>query len=98
MYVKPYLLAAGLLAVAGCAGNVTIPSLGLDHPANPRAAAAPLSPPPIVPEAKKVMADMRGMRGMNHGSMKEMQEMDHGSMKGMDQDSMQGMEGEQHAY
>ncbi|MGH8502918.1 MAG: cupredoxin domain-containing protein [Gammaproteobacteria bacterium] len=52
--------------MAGCAGNVTIPSLGLDHPANPRAAAAPLPPTPTVPEAKKVMADMRGMQG--HGA------------------------------
>jgi len=98
MYVNPFLLAAGLLAVAGCAGNVTIPSLGLDHPANPRAAAAPLPPPPIVPEAKKVMADMQGMQGMNHGSMKGMQGMDHGSMQGMEGMSMAGgaMEGMDH--
>ncbi len=100
MYVKPFLLAAGLLAVAGCAGNVTIPSLSLDHPANPQAAAAPLPSPPVVPKAQKVMADMQGMEGMdhgsmgmNHGSMQGMQGMDNGAMQGMDHGSMKGMDG-----
>jgi uncharacterized cupredoxin-like copper-binding protein len=101
MYVKSFLLAAGLLALTGCVGNVTIPSLGLDHPANPQAAAAPLPPPPTVPKAKKVMVDMQGMQGMDHGSMggmkhgsmQRMQEMDHGAMQAMDHESMKGMGG-----
>lgn len=89
MRVRPLLLAASALAVAGCAGNVTIPSPGLDHPANPQAAAAPLPPLPSVPDATAPTGG--GMQGMNHGSMRG---MDHGSsMPGMDHGSMQGMQG-----
>jgi hypothetical protein len=83
MSVKPYLLAAGLFVVAGCAGNVTVPSPGLDHPANPQAAAA--SPPPdtMIPVAGKSPQAMDGMQGINHSSIPSMQGMDHGSMGNM---------------
>lgn len=79
MRVKSFVLAAGLLAVAGCAGNVSVPPPGPDHPANPRAAAAP----------GKEAGTMGGMRRMNHGSMRG---MDHGSMKGMNHDAMPAMD------
>lgn len=87
MWVKSLLLAAGALAVAGCAGNVTIPSPGLDHPANPQAAAAPLPPLPSVPDAT---APTGG--GMDHDS--SMPGMDHGSMRGME--GMRGMPDTEH--
>jgi hypothetical protein len=91
MYVRSLLLATALLALAGCAGNVTVPPPGLEHPANPKAAAAPLPPSPTIPEVSKPMRG--GMQGMNHGSM---QGMDHGSMEGMRHGSMQGMQGVDH--
>jgi hypothetical protein len=64
-----------MLAVASCAGNVTIPSAGINHPANPRAAAPPLSSGPMIPLLKKRPQTIEGMQGMNHGSV---QGMDHG--------------------
>ncbi|MGI8740847.1 MAG: hypothetical protein ACR2KU_14975 [Gammaproteobacteria bacterium] len=76
MYVKSFLLAVGLFALTGCAAGITIPSLSPDHPANPHAAAAPLPAPPSVPEANKVkagMREMKGMQGMDH----DMQGMPH---------------------
>ena len=91
MYVRSLLLATALLALAGCAGNVTVPPPGLEHPANPKAAAALLPPSPTIPEVSKPMRG--GMQDMNHGSM---QGMDHGSMEGMRHGSMQGMQGMDH--
>lgn len=88
MCVKSLVLAAGLSAVAGCAGNVTIPPLGLDHPANPQAAAAPLPPSARTPLVENDATAMDGMQEMDHGAMKG---MDHGSKKGMNHESMQGM-------
>lgn len=91
MCVRSFVLAAALLAVTGCAGNVTAPLPGLDHPANPKAAAAPLPPSPTIPEASEPMGGgMQGMQGMSNGSV---QGIDHGSMKGMNHGSMQGMQG-----
>ncbi len=77
MYVKSFLLAVGLLAVAGCVGNVSVPPPGPDHPASPRAAAAPLPSPTAIPASGKRVGTMGGMRGMDYGAMKG---MDHGSM------------------
>lgn len=91
MYVRWLLLATALLALAGCAGNVTVPPPGLEHPANPKAAAALLPPSPTIPEVSKFVRG--GMHDMNHGSM---QGMDHGSMEGMRHGSMQGMQGMDH--
>lgn len=90
MCVKSFVLAAGLLAVAGCAGNVTIPLPDLDHPANPRAAAVPPPPPPTIPVVENDPAATDGMQGMDHGSMKG---MDHGSMKRMNHGSMKSTSG-----
>jgi hypothetical protein len=94
MYINLLLLAMGLLAVAGCASNVTVPPLGLDHPANPQAASAPplqlltLNANPASPQG-------RGIGGMDHSSMSDMNmgEMGHSqSMKRMqDMEGMQGM-------
>jgi hypothetical protein len=105
MCVKASLLAMVMLAGAGCAGNVTIPSAGIDHPANPRAAAAPLSSDSMIPLLKKRPQTIEGMQGMNHGSM---QDTDHGNMQGADyglrhsnMPSRQGMpdtEGVQHEH
>lgn len=91
MYVRSLLLATALLALAGCAGNVTVPPPGLEHPANPKAAAALLPPSPTIPEVSKPVRG--GMQDMNHGSI---QGMDHGSMEGMRHGSMQGMQGMDH--
>ena len=105
MYVKSFVFAVGLVTLTGCAGTLAIPALGLDHPANPWAAAAPVPVAPTVPHStlrasakaspQAAMAGMEGMQGMqemNHGPM---QGMDHGSMQGMDHGSMEGMEGMQ---
>lgn len=82
MDIQSLTLAAGLLALTGCAGNVTVPSLGLDHPANPRAAVAPLPTLPTVPKAKKATA---GMQGMDH----DVESMNHSRhMEGMDMEGM----------
>jgi hypothetical protein len=89
MYVRSLLLATALLALAGCAGNVTVPPPGLEHPANPKAAAALLPPSPTIPEVSKPVRG--GMQDMNHGSM---QGMDHGSMQDMEE--MQGIRGMDH--
>jgi hypothetical protein len=93
MRVKPLLPAAGLLVVAGCAGHVTVPSAGIDHPANPHAAAAPLPTPPMIPVAEKTLPAKHGMQGMNHGSLQGMQGMEHKGMEGMKR-----MEGMQHDH
>jgi uncharacterized protein involved in copper resistance len=98
--VKSLLLAAGLLGLAGCASNVTIPSPGLDHPANPQAAAAPLSPPPTIPTSSVFLKEdslTRGMNGMREmQNMKSMEEMNPSSMQGMDHEYMEGMHHEMH--
>ncbi len=76
MYFKSLLLVAGLLVLTGCVRNITVQPLSPDHPANPHAAAAPLPAPPSVPEANKVkagMREMKGMQGMDH----DMQGMPH---------------------
>ena len=100
MYIKSLLLAMGLLTVAGCAGNVTVPPLGLDHPANPQAAAASpsrllaLDANPAPAQKRHSAMDHSSMSGMNmgemnHSGMSEMQtsgsHMDHPrAMKSMD--------------
>jgi len=83
MCAKPYLLAAGLFVVAGCAGNVTSPSPGLDHRANPQAAAASTPPATRIPVVGESPQAMDGIQGINHGSMPSMQGMDHHSMGNM---------------
>lgn len=75
MCVKAYLLVMVMLAAASCAGNVTIPSAGIDHPANPRAAVAPPSSEPMIPLLNKRPQTIEGTHGMHHNSM---QGMDHG--------------------
>jgi hypothetical protein len=52
--VLPGLLVLTLLAIAGCAGSVTIDPPGVDHPANPNAAAAPTMPLPATLSAEPV--------------------------------------------
>ena len=102
MYINLLLLAMGLLAIAGCASNVTVPPLGLDHPANPQAASAPplqlLTLNANLASAQKRLSEMdhssmsdKNMGGMNHLSTGK---MDHSqSMKGMqDMEGMQGMD------
>jgi hypothetical protein len=101
MYVRSLLLATALLALAGCAGNVTVPPPGLDHPANPQAAAAPSLPPLTIPEAREPTgAGMQGMQGMNHGSMKGMEKIKgiSGKEDVKDKEGMEGMEGGYHAH
>lgn len=107
MCVKLFVLAAGLSAVVGCAGNVTIPSLGLDHPANPQAAAAPLPLSATIPALENDATTMGGMRNMDHGSKKgmnhdAMQDMGHGSMKSApamkDMEEMEQNEGSHHEH
>ena len=99
MNANPLLMAAGLLLLAGCASDVTVPPVALNHPANPSAPEAPITPlsqtlasyDPIQSPApeKWPKASMDEMQGMDHGSMKG---MDHGQMKGMDHSSMAGMD------
>jgi mono/diheme cytochrome c family protein len=98
MSANPFLMVAGLLLLGGCASDVTVPSVALNHPANPSAPEAPITPlAQTLQTSDPVIAPADSMQGMNHESMKgmghgSMQGMDHGSMKGMDHDSMQGMD------
>jgi hypothetical protein len=103
MYVKSFVFAVGLVTLTGCAGTVAIPALGLDHPANPQAAAAPLPPVPTLPESSSAavaqVSPHAGVAGIDHGSTGGMQgrrETNHGAKQGMldmdvAQDSMEGM-------
>lgn len=94
MSANPLFMVAGLLLLGGCASDVTVPPVALNHPANPSAPEAPITPlaqtltsyDPIqsaTPEDRS-KAGMDEMKGMDHGSMKG---MDHSQIKGMDHGS-----------
>ncbi|MDQ3732102.1 MAG: plastocyanin/azurin family copper-binding protein [Pseudomonadota bacterium] len=83
---------------------MTVPAVGLNHPANPQAVAAPSLPSLTIPEAREPTgAGMQGMQGMDHGSMDgmnmaegSMKVMDHGAVQGMPRSSKRNMKGMDH--
>jgi mono/diheme cytochrome c family protein len=82
MNANPLLMAAGLLLLGGCALDVTVPPVALNHPANPGAPESPITPlAQTLQTSDPVIAPADSMKGMNHDSMKG---MEHGSMQGMD--------------
>jgi hypothetical protein len=90
MFARSFLLAAGFIAMVGCADTVSVSPLGPDHPANPRAAVAPL-PPTTIPEAgEDARAGMPSVE--NLGGMHGTQHMDDDSMPGMEHGVLQGMD------
>ncbi len=97
MSANPILMIAGLLLLGGCALDVTVPPVSLNHPANPSASEAPITPlaqtlqtsDPVIAPAGEPKSDSDSMKGMNHDSMKS---MEHGSMQGMDHSAMQHMD------
>lgn len=101
MRTKLFLLSAGVIAVAGCAVRVAVPELASTHPANPAAAAAPMTPasPTLQSEnTRTAPADDQFPDGTDHDAMAGMDHspMDHGAMPGMDHGSMQGMSNGRH--
>ncbi len=80
------LASAGVLLIAGCASHVTLPEFEADHPANPNAAAAPVTSPSqaLAADESTSMVEKAGagMPGMEHSKdmegMKGMEGMDHG--------------------
>ncbi|MGH8743969.1 MAG: c-type cytochrome [Burkholderiales bacterium] len=89
MNANPFLIVAPLLLLGGCAIDATVPSVALDHPANPGAPEAPITPlvqtlqssDPVIAPAGEPKSDFDPMKGMDHGSM---QGMDHSAMQHMD--------------
>ena len=77
MSANPFLMAAGLLLLGGCASDVTVPPVALNHPANPSAPEAPIMSPsqtlafydPIESRASenRPKAGMDEVQGMDHG-------------------------------
>lgn len=97
MCAKAFLLASVMLVIAGCAGNVTIPYVGINHPANPRAAATPPSSNRVIPFMEKNPQAAEGMQGLTHDSMQGMDHrstgsMNPGSTEGMNHDAHRGMD------